>query len=213
MPPDLQTPELVAGPRWVRSPRTSSATRTDGLVLVYKDGAWLLASGGAESLVLTSPDTVEYMEEAIFLADVLNPPAPWVCEGASWCADVWCVSPEAEGWIVYRAFEEGLRRASTQVFTSPDRARRWAELRFDRGQSGLRGPKPRAGTKARAKLPDVRVTQGEREHTLAMLERIGIPYSTFVRAASAWVEAHLTGDNPSWAIDTTLDQFVPLVKD
>jgi hypothetical protein len=201
--------DLSAGPRWVRSPRVFSASRTDGLVLIYRDGAWLL-TGPEEVTLFAGGSSVEEMEDAITRADIAHPPAPWSFDEDAWCAGVWCVVREGASWSVYRAIDEELRRASTQPFASADRARRWAELRFDRGESGLRGPKPRKGTKARAKLPDVRVTQEERDHTLAMLEAMGVSYSVFVRAAAAWVEANMTGDAPAWRIDARVGQFVPV---
>lgn len=214
MTPDLPTPDLPAGPRWVRTPRTAYAARTDGLSVLHRDGGWFLTAAGEEVCLCNTDRTVEGLEEAIALADTRHPPAPWTCDADGiWYTDVWCVLPEDGAWSVYREIEDELRRASSQPFASADRARRWAELRFDRGESGLRGPKPRKGTKARAKLPDVRVTQQERDHTLAMLEAMGVPYSVFVRAASAWVEANMTGDAPTWRIDMRLGQFVPVEQD
>ena len=81
-----------------------------------------------------------------------------------------------------------------------DRARRWAELRFDRGDAGLRGPKPRAGSRASFKLPDVRVTEVERDHALSMLVTLGISYSEFVRAALVWAERNVL-DGDGWEIE------------
>ena len=209
MPNDIPTPDTFSGVRWVRSPRACAASRTDGLVLVYHDGAWLL-TGEEEAPLLEGGTSVEEMEEAIARADITHPPAPWSYLDGSWHAGVWFVVFEDTSWSVYRVIEDVLRKASSQPFTSADRARRWAELRFDRGESGLRGPKPRKGTKARAKLPDVRVTQEERDHTLAMLDGMGVSYSVFVRAAAAWVEENMTGDAPAWRIDARLGKFVPV---
>jgi hypothetical protein len=209
MTADLPTSDTAPGVRWVRSPRAFSASRTDGLVLVHRDGSWLL-TGPEEVTLFDGGTSVEEMEEAIARADIAHPPAPWSYLDGSWHAGVWFVVFEDTSWSVYRVIEDVLRKASSQPFTSADRARRWAELRFDRGESGLRGPKPRKGTKARAKLPDVRVTQQERDHTLAMLDGMGVSYSVFVRAAAAWVEENMAGEAPSWRIDARLGKFVPV---
>lgn len=80
--------------------------------------------------------------------------------------------------------------ASRRTFSSADRARTWADIRFDRAVGGLRGPKPRGGSTSGAKLPDIRVTEEERALAERVLEREGLSYSEFVRAALRWVDAH-----------------------
>jgi hypothetical protein len=97
-------------------------------------------------------------------------------------------------------------------FPSADRARRWAELRFDRSEGGLRGPKPRAGSRSAAKLPDVRVTEEERDAATATLDALGMSYAVFVRASLEWARAYVLSDSPEWTVDVEADPAPAFVK-
>lgn len=186
--------------RWVRAPRIPAATRTDGLTITFENGCWeVIRQGQVEAL--TTPAITSYLNRAIEEVDGNHPPAPWSFSGGIWRANVWEVRPDGSGtWGVYRIIDGKEERASRQPFPSADRARRWAELRFDRGDAGLRGPKPRAGSRASFKLPDVRVTEAERDHALSLLVKLGISYSDFVRAALGWAEDHVL-DADRWCIE------------
>jgi hypothetical protein len=84
-----------------------------------------------------------------------------------------------------------MERASSRVFRSADRARCWAEFRFDRRTINLRGPKPRAQEKSTAKLPDVRVTPGEKDEAIALVRDLGLTYSEFARACVQFALEHV----------------------
>jgi len=197
--------------RWVRAPRIPSASRTDGITINLVEGRWKLSRNGEVQVLATPPATFAF-ESALEEADVLYPPAPWRHERGVWIADLWHVVPDGAGaWAVYRNIDGLMERASLQIFVTADRARRWAELRFDRGTQGLRGPKPRAGSRAGSKLPDVRVTDEERDHAIAVLAERDLSYSEFVRAALAWVEEYV-GEGLPWAVERNEDgsrSFVP----
>jgi hypothetical protein len=176
--------------RWVRAPRVPAATRTDGYtVSLDSDTCWVVVGPGVGPKALDTTGRPSYLEDAIEEVDLLFPPTPWRVEGGVWYADRWQVRPNGDDtWGVHRLLDGVVEVASRQPFPSADRARRWAELRFDRGDARLRGPKPRAGSKASCKLPDVRVTDEEKAHTLAVLESLGVTYSDFVRMSLRWVE-------------------------
>jgi len=194
--------------RWVRSPRTPSAQRTDGLAVQLRNAEWIVLRSG-KTKPLRTPGYATYLDDAIAEVDKLLLPSRWKVQveedtkAETWTSGGWRVVPQGRQWLVERAtdgvvFEPATRRA----FASPDRARVWAELRFDRERTGLRGPKPRAGARARSKLPDVRVTQEERDFAISTLEQIGTSYSEFVRAAVKWAHGHVgTGDDKEWALD------------
>jgi hypothetical protein len=199
--------------RWVRAPRVPSATRTDGisLALSTREGRWVSLVKGVPH-PLSTPPAAYVFESAVDEVDRMFPPAPWSYRDGVWVADLWHVVPDGgDTWSVYRSLDGFMERASQQSFPTADRARRWAELRFDRGTQGLRGPKPRAGKKSGARLPDVRMTEEERSHILSTLESRGLSYSDFVRAAFAWIEESL-GDEGAWDVSWTPEgpaRFVP----
>lgn len=201
MPTLPTSPDLTASStRWVRAPRLPGATRTDGLSLNFDGAAWVVAVNGA-LVALSTPGIASYLERAIEEVDTLHPPAPWTLASGVWWAGVWQVRPNGDGtWSVHRLLDGVVEAASRQPFPSADRARRWAELRFDRGDGRLRGPKPRAGSRASCKLPDVRVTEDERAHTVEVLERLGLGYSDFVRASLAWAEANVLSSAAGWQV-------------
>jgi hypothetical protein len=192
--------------RWVRAPRIPTASRTDGLSVTLDNGGWVASLNGVAKHLAT-PGLASYLERALVEADEAHPPAPWAFADGIWTCHVWEIRPNGDGtWGIFRTLDGVVEQASRQPFTSADRARRWAELRFDRGEARLRGPKPRAGSKASHKLPDIRVTEVEKTRMLDLLGRMGIGYSDFVRAAAAWVEENVVeaageGDAPrGWQV-------------
>lgn len=187
--------------RWVRAQHTRSALRTDGVAVVFDQNQWIALSQG-EFYVLRVPSLAQNLDRAVEMADEMFPPAPWSVSSGVWSADVWQVHPNGDGtWGVFRDLEGTLEQASTQSFPSADRARRWAELRFDRGGARLRGPKPRAGSKAAFKLPDVRVTEEEKVHAMGILGDLNLGYSDFVRAALLWAQTHVLTDGGGWRVE------------
>lgn len=176
--------------RWVRSARVNMANRTDGLGVLLLANSWVLMMSKGAQRKLKTPPIAQFLDKAIEEADLLMPPAPWKHADGVWSVGSWTVKPCDGGWCVVRTMNDREERASRQVFPSADRARRWAELRFDRTNRGLRGPKPRAGSRSGAKLPDVRVTEAERDAASATLNRLRASYSEFVRAALAWADSH-----------------------
>jgi len=142
------------------------------------------------------------IEEAIELADQFRPPGQWSfdAEGCVWMRPSWQVRHTGEGWEVWR-LKPGtgeMQQASVRVYNAADRARRWVELRLNRTESNLRGPATRAAKASTAKLPDIRVTPGEREETFSLLKTLGVSYASFVRAALKFAEDHLDGGD--WEI-------------
>jgi len=197
-PTALPTPTT----RWLRTPRTAHAARSDGIVVWHEGNGWHITVRGEPCAFIPEQPSPANLEYCIAKADEVNPPEPWTLEDGVWKASVWRVqSPDGLTWTVSRELNGKLELASRQPFLSADRARRGAELRFDRGSAGLRGPKPRAGARAKAKLPDVRVTVDERDRVLTVLERVGLSYSELVRAAVYWAEENMAGTNPSWEVE------------
>lgn len=176
--------------RWVRSARTTTAHRTDNLTVTLNATSWVAVTEG-KTVALPVLPIATFIEKAIEAADEAYPPAPWSIVEGVWKAGAWSVRPDASGWLVEREIGGEPERASRQTFPSADRARRWAELRFDRTEVGLRGPKPRAGSKSGAKLPDVRVTEAERHLADSVLESLDMSYAVFVRAALEWAKRYV----------------------
>lgn len=194
--------------RWVRAPRVSSAARTDGTSVVLADGCWTVLNGGNQHKLKVAP-LPAFLDKAVEAADVLCPPGEWTHEAGVWTLGTWEVRPIEGGWGVQRIINGASERASRQTFPTADRARRWAELRFDRSEGGLRGPKPRAGSRSAAKLPDVRVTVAERDAANEVLGRLGMSYAVFVRAALDWAEKHVLEER-TWRVEQEpAPAFVP----
>jgi len=195
------------GIRWVRSARVNTANRTDGVTVMLHDNRWNMVAG-KRSKPLTTPPISQFLDKAIEEADVILPPAGWTFKDGTWksvapvSGTVWSVSPSEDGWAVHRINGDDAERASRTTFPTADRARYWASVRFDRSVGGLRGPKPRAGAKSAAKLPDVRVTEDEREKAIEVLGALGTSYSEFVRAALTWASENLD----QWTVRMIDDQ-------
>lgn len=177
--------------RWMRSPRSGEAARTDGVVVVLTSGHWICKRGKQPEVRLKTPGLAAYLSRAVEEVDALLPPDGWALASGVWSAGNWRVRAVDGGWGVFRTVKGEEERASRQVFESPDRARHWASLRLERGEAGLRGPKPRAGAPAASKLPDVRVTEEERVFAEDTLEGLGLSYSEFVRAALRWASENV----------------------
>jgi len=183
--------------RWVRAPRSGEAARTDGLSVSLVQGHWVCKRGKQPEVRLKTPGLMAYLNRAVEEVDALFPPDGWSFEKGVWYAGNWLLRPVDGGWGVFRTVKGQEERASRQVFESSDRARRWASLRLERGEAGLRGPKPRAGARSASKLPDVRVTEEERVFAEDTLEGLGLSYSEFVRAALRWAKDNV---GKEWAV-------------
>jgi len=193
--------------RWVRVPRAGEATRSDGVFIALRSGAWVYWSAGekrADAKKLRTPGLLAYLSRAIDEVDALLPPAGWTFSEGIWRSGVWSVRPVENGWGAFRTVRGSEDRASRQTFDSADRARKWAELRFERGDAGLRGPKPRAGARATFKLPDVRVTEEERQFAESIVEGLGVSYSEFVRAALRWAQESVLTEK-AWSVSKSTD--------
>ena len=189
--------------KWRRDTKAASALRLgDRTSLVLGKDKWRMTLPDGSVKGVSAPPVASALEDAIRSADALYPPPGWEHSKGRWTRAGWAVRASGAAWHVYRTDgggEEGL--ASVQEFPSPDRARRWAEVRLDRTGTNLRGPKPRAGRRSNCKLPDVRVTESERADTLALLEELGLTYSQFVRAAVRFAGCHIVrGD---WTVDAS----------
>ncbi len=189
--------------KWRRDSKAGSALRLgDKASLVLTDVGWRVTTKGEVHEVSAAP-SISSLEEAITMADVFHPPEGWTHKEGHWLRDGWHVRPENGGWYVYRTKEEDVERASVQEFASADRARRWAEVRFDRTGTNLRGPKPRAGRKSTCKLPDVRVTEAEKSAAMDFCDELGVTYSQFVRAALRFARENITQyplDEDDWCL-------------
>jgi len=184
--------------RWMRSDLAAQRVVDEGRVILL-DGAWRYIKGRRMKML----SGVNCREDAIQAADKFDAPGLWSHDPSfpgTWERTHWEVRPSDEGWEVWRSDPESgeMTRASVAQHVSPDRARRWVELRLERTGSNLRGPKPRAGSPSIAKLPDIRVTPDEREAAFTMLDALHLSYADFVRAALGFAEEHLDGG--SWAV-------------
>ena len=175
-------PTLLSFSSWARDYRKNTAKRPDGAEIARApDGQWLRATGdsmvGAVGLSL---------DEAIELYDRRDPPAGWkLVSGRTWVAIGWVVTKEEQGWQVKRASaaEADVRIATKTFFKTPDRARRWCELRNDRAGARLRGPLPRTGQRANVNFPDVRCTPVERAAALDTASRLNLSFAELSRLA------------------------------
>ena len=191
-----------ANSKWRRDAKAASALRLgDRVSLVLGKDTWRATlPDGVVSEVRAAPVS-SALEDAIRAADASFPPPGWTHSDGRWVREGWAVRPAHGGWYVYRTAGGDDELASVQEFASPDRARRWAEVRLDRTGTNLRGPKPRAGRRSNCKLPDVRVTESERAETLALLEELGLTYSQFVRAAVRFASTHILAGE--WTVDSS----------
>lgn len=191
--------------KWRRDTKMGSALRVgDKASLVLTPQGWRVTTMGEVHSVTAAP-SVSALEEAITMTDAFHPPEGWTYKEGHWLREGWHIRPEQSGWYVYRTTESGVEKASVQEFASADRARRWAEVRFDRTGTNLRGPRPRAGRKSTCKLPDVRVTEGEKTAAMDLLKELGLTYSQFVRASIRFAADHITQnpmDEDDWVVQT-----------
>ena len=180
---------------WLRSISGSEAhaRRGDGVSI----RGWTASDKLSFRVVLSSANPEGYLlachtlEEAIQSADEMKWPGGWCfnSQQKSWVCGEWTIAKGHEGWIVEREVpnrkvgEPERERATVATFASADRARRWAEIRFDREGVNLRGPKPRAGAKSSTKLPDVRATKEERERFVQDAQTLDLSFSAYTRMA------------------------------
>ncbi len=178
--------------KWTRHVKTATAVRGDRLQLGLSSNKWV-ATKGASAYPLRADAHESRLEQAICEADMTFPPDGWTFTDEVWSRPGWTVSSTQDGWNVYivNGLPDDMRLASVRTFDTPDRARWWAELRLDRTGTNLRGPKPRAGKRSTRKLPDVRVTPGEREEATAITQALDMTYSEFARASLAFARDHI----------------------
>lgn len=180
--------------RWVRS--RSKAERTDGYLVDKVGGSWGLYK---DSALITTAST---KEDAILYCDsVVAVPYGWKVVDQIWTSTYsgsWVVKRlPGQGYGVYRNGE----RACVLDFQTPDRARRWAEIRLDRSDdAALRGPAPRQGKRANDKLPDVRATSEEKAAAAETVKRLGVSYSEFVRSALSWAAENVL-EAEAWKVE------------
>jgi hypothetical protein len=207
---DFPTPAV----RWIRNLGANEAERTDGFIVKLRGSQWTVMKNGKTKVLPTEPFPA-YLDRAIHVVDQHFPPPKWRFDENRWISGNWVITEAGEAkWKVQRLDVHGLTSNPTrQEFLSPDRARVWVELRRERANMGLRGPKPRAGSPAKAKLPDIRVTIAERDAATLILGRLGMSYSGFVRAALEWADEHV---GVNWTVDHDSEgepYFTPLQTD
>jgi len=188
--------------RWVRYSRRHTAVREDGLTVVLEGFQWVTRLNG-KSKLLTTEGAPAFLERAIREVDEKIAPRHWRFVEGTWIRENWKLVEGTDGeWGIFRAsYRKGdYVPASSRRFPTADRARAWCDVRMDRGEAGLRGPKPRNGLRATAKLPDVRVTQEEKDHALDVLAKIGLSYAEFVRASVLWAEENV---GVAWRVANT----------
>jgi hypothetical protein len=191
---------------WTRYPKTRTAVRGDlegRVTLMLQHGGWV-AMVGSKSHHLDASVRLE-LDDVIQQIDLLFPPEGWIYERephspdfVRWARPGWvCWRESDSSWRVGRPGKtaDGLNEdlfnptpATGKVFTTADRARHWAEVRLDRTNMNLRGPRPRAEQRAVKTLPDVRVTEDERQLAVALAERLGVSYSDLARAAVRFLD-------------------------
>jgi hypothetical protein len=195
--------------RWIRNNAQNQAERTDGFTIRLLGTHWVVSKNGRTKVLPTEPYPA-FLDRAIEAVDRYFPPGKWGWKEDRWILGNWIVQPEAGKWVVRRINDAGtLDHPTRQEFATADRARTWVEVRRDRSGIGLRGPRPRSGARATAKLPDLRVTQEERDHALLILEKVGLSYAAFVRAMLDWANTYVV-EQASWYIDSD-DNGEPLV--
>lgn len=191
---------------WTRYPKTRTAMRgSDGdrITLMLQRDGWVAMVGSKTHLLDTSAQVS--LDDAIDFIDQLFLPEGWSYEAGPhqmspvrWVREGWvCWSEDGTSWRVGRPAEKAAQPidvasippATSKVFRSADRARHWAEVRLDRTNTNLRGPRPRAEQKALKTLPDVRVTVDERARAVALADRLGVSFSDLARAAIRFIES------------------------
>ena len=192
---------------WTRHPRAGMACRnssdTSLKILAQQPGTWgvLIRQKGSNETVVGPPIEGVSLEGAIEIVDQRYKPEGWSSpDGYSWKRAGWLCSQTPESaWMIYRTDDSvpapsspSLILASKQKFLTADRARQWVEIRLDRTKLNLRGPRPRAGEKAKVSLPVVRATADERAEAIALAEKLGVNYSDMMRAALKLVQRELS---------------------
>lgn len=119
---------------WSTNVKYGYASRQAGdLTLIQHRGVYFLLSD------VLLPVEADSLAAAIAKADAHLPPEGWSLVVGMWLSRGWKIQKEEGGWGVFG--EDGSRK-SKQVFIRADLARKWAEVRADRVDINLRGPKP-----------------------------------------------------------------------
>jgi hypothetical protein len=171
----------------------------DGLTIRKADSTWIIASDKTGevlfSLGSTATDTID---QIIPRVDLLRPPSPWTFSRddevdspaiGEWQArvgnSIWTVASKGGSWSIFRASKdtpEEREQLSSRLWHDAHKAREWAEVRFDRSEQSLRGPKPRSRVAAQTRI-DIRLTHQERAELQRLADDAGVGYGPFVRAA------------------------------
>jgi hypothetical protein len=188
---------MSADSTWTRYPKAKTAVRgADGerVTLMLQRGGWVCLIGTQSHYLEASVDLP--LDAVIDAVDQLFLPEGWTCvveadDCVTWTRPGWTVWADAEkSWRVGRPAEGSDEPVTTtsKTFRSADRARHWAEVRLDRTNANIRGPRPRAEKRALCTLPDVRVTAEEREAAVALAKRLGMTFSDLARAALNFID-------------------------
>jgi hypothetical protein len=201
---------MSADSTWTRYPKAKTAVRgsdDERVTLMLQRGGWVCLIG-TQSHYLEASETLS-LDAVIDLVDQIFLPEGWTfsnVEGPpTWTRPGWTVWALPDGsWHVGRPEEGSSVPTSTtsKFFRSADRARHWAEVRLDRTNTNIRGPRPRAEKRALFTLPDVRVTEDERVAAVALAKRLGLSFSDLARAALKFIDAE-TADGGRLVLDRT----------
>lgn len=170
-----------------------------GLTIHKGDNAWVIKSDTTGDVLFSLGDvTKDTIEQIIPRVDLLRRPHPWTFiwdkevtshTVGEWQArvgnSIWTVASKGGSWSIFRASKdtpEERELLSSRLWRDAHRAREWAEVRFDRSEQSLRGPKPRASVAATCRI-DVRLTDQERAELQRLADNAGVGYGPFVRAA------------------------------
>lgn len=185
---------------WNRYYAGGYVKRADGIEIRQSaDHKSLVASGGpmASSVHIPwDPDTTSWIlavEAAIHTVDTEHAaPGEWSFSADTnrWTRGVWTIQ-HVETWIGDRSYTTGWLLwgdKTRRQFASADRARRFADLTDGIEARPSRGPKARAGKAAAVVLPDVRVTQEERDAATGFASSLGVSYADMLRASLAYLQ-------------------------
>lgn len=184
---------------WSRYPKSHTAVRGEiegRVTLLLQQSGWV-AMVGSKSHHFDASVSMG-LDDVISLVDRLFLPEGWSWEqdptlpdSVRWVRPGWvCWAELSGGWRVGRpgSDDTGPVPATGKTFRTADRARHWAEVRLDRTNLNLRGPRPRAQQRAVKTLPDVRVTEEERLLAVNLAHRLGVSYSDLARAAVRFLD-------------------------
>lgn len=206
---------------WNRKYSTPYARREDGITI--------RPSANSESEVVISDAVGQPVGSLIWLrsvetwagavdrlvqtVDTQFPPGDWRWEDGKWLRGEWTVATEeiidSERTITITYALLG--PVGRRYFSTPDRARQFADLADGIREKPRRGPKARAGKPATVVLPDVRVTPEEREAATSLAKSVGMSYADLIRASLAFIRTEVIDHRNVVAVrrhDTDTTEFV-----